>query len=137
MTTIILRTAARYLLPLMLLFSVFLVLRGHHEPGGGFVGGLVAAAAVILYAVAYGVRDATRLLRTDPRALIGAGMLTALASGLTALVVGQPVMTGQWVSLFLPGVGEFHLGTPLVFDIGVYLAVLGTVLTIILSLAEQ
>lgn len=137
MTTVILRTAARYLLPLMLLFSVFLVLRGHHEPGGGFVGGLMASSSVILYALASGVRDAAHLLRTDPRMLIGAGLLLALASGLLSFFGGQPFMTGQWVSLVLPGMGEIHVGTPLAFDIGVYLVVLGTVLTIILSLLEQ
>ncbi len=137
MTSLILQTAARYLMPLMLLFSIFLVLRGHHEPGGGFVGGLVASAALILYAIAYDARTARHLLRSDPRKLIGAGLLVALTSGLISLLGGRPFMTGQWASFTLPGMGEFDVGTPLLFDIGVYLVVLGTTLTIMLSLAEQ
>jgi multicomponent Na+:H+ antiporter subunit B len=101
------------------------------------VGGLVASAAVILYGIACGTRNAAQLLRTDPRTLIGAGLLVAMASGLMALLGGEPVMTGKWASLPIPGVGAFHLGTPLLFDMGVYLVVLGTVLTIILSLVEE
>lgn len=137
MRTLILQTATRYLLPVMLLFSIFLVLRGHHEPGGGFVGGLVASAAFVLYAIAFDARSARRLLRTDPRSLLGFGLLVALASGLFAFLHSQPFMTGQWLSFVLPGVGEITPGTPLLFDLGVYLVVLGTILTIMLSLAEQ
>ncbi|MEN6493909.1 MAG: Na+/H+ antiporter subunit B [Thermoguttaceae bacterium] len=137
MTTLILQTATRYLLPLMLLFSIFLVLRGHQEPGGGFVGGLVASAALVLYAIAYDVKAARHLLRCDPRMLIGTGMLVALGSGLVSFLAGRPLMTGLWASVVLPGMGTFTIGTPVVFDIGVYLVVLGTALTIMLSLAEQ
>lgn len=137
MTSLILQAAARYLLPMMLLFSVFLLLRGHHEPGGGFVGGLVASAALILYAVAHDAGAARRLLRTDPRVLLGVGLLVALTSGLIAFVSGQPFLTGQWFALFVPGMGEVDFGTPLLFDCGVYLVVLGTTLTMILPLAEQ
>lgn len=137
MKSLILQTAARYLLPIMLLFSIFLVLRGHHEPGGGFVGGLVASAALVLYAIAYDAGTARRLLRSDPRTLIGAGLLVALASGLGSLFGGRPFLTGHWASFLLPGSGTVDLGTPLLFDIGVYLVVLGTNLTIMLSLAEQ
>jgi len=137
MTSLILQTAARYLLPIMLLFSIFLVLRGHHEPGGGFVGGLVASAALILYAIAYDAGATRHLVRRDPRVLLGVGLLTALASGLMALVGNQFFLTGQWASFSLPGIGDIDLGTPLLFDTGVYLVVLGPPLTIILSLAEQ
>lgn len=137
MTSLILRSAARYLLPIMLLFSVFLLLRGHHEPGGGFVGGLVASAALILYAIAHDAPAALSLLRSDPRVLLGVGLLTAMTSGLISFFSGQPFLTGQWISFPLPGIGKVDLGTPLLFDAGVYLAVVGTMLTTILSLAEQ
>lgn len=137
MSSLILRTASRYLLPIMLLFSVFLLLRGHQEPGGGFVGGLVASAAVILYAVAHDTRAARRLLRSDPRTLIGTGLLVASASGLLSLLGGNAFLTGLWAYLPLPGAGALDVGTPLLFDAGVYLVVLGTNLTIMLSLAEQ
>lgn len=136
MTSLILRTAARFLFALLLLFSIFLLLRGHNEPGGGFVGGLVAASAFSLYAIAYDVTTTRQLLRIDPRTLIGVGLLAATASGLVATFAGRPFMTGVWGSLTL-GAATLDVGTPLLFDTGVYLAVLGVALTIILSLAEE
>ncbi len=71
--SLILSTATRYLLPLLLLFSLFLLLRGHNEPGGGFVGGLVAVAAFALYALAAGTQEARSLLRVDTRTLMAVG----------------------------------------------------------------
>lgn len=134
MTSLILSTATRYILPLLLLFSVFLLLRGHNEPGGGFVGGLVAAAAFALYAIAYDVATARQVLGIDPRTLIGLGLLVALCSGIAGLATGQPFMTGLWSEYAVPILGK--VGTPLLFDIGVYLVVIGVMLTIIFALAE-
>ncbi|MBM4461435.1 MAG: Na+/H+ antiporter subunit B [Chloroflexi bacterium] len=134
MTSLILSTATRYILPLLLLFSVFLLLRGHNEPGGGFVGGLVAAAAFALYVIAFDAATARRTLGVDPRTLVALGLLVALGSGLVSLFAGQPFMTGLWSSYTAPLLGK--LGTPLFFDIGVYLAVIGVTLTIIFALAE-
>ena len=94
----IFRTAARLLMPLLLLFSVFLLLRGHNEPGGGFVGGLVAAAAFALYAIAFGVQRARQALLVRPLTLLGAGLLIALLSGLPAVLRGQPFLTALWAS---------------------------------------
>ncbi len=134
MTSLILSTATRYMLPLLLLFSIFLLLRGHNEPGGGFVGGLVAAAAFALYAIAYDVATARRTLGIDSRTLIGLGLLVALTSGVISLIAGQPFMTGLWSEYAVPLLGK--VGTPLLFDIGVYLVVIGVTLTIIFGLAE-
>jgi multicomponent Na+:H+ antiporter subunit B len=134
MTSLILSTATRYILPLLLLFSIFLLLRGHNEPGGGFVGGLVAAAAFALYAIAFDVATARRTLGVDTRTLIGLGLLVALSSALAALIAGQPFMTGLWSEYAVPLLGK--VGTPLLFDTGVYLVVIGVALTIIFGLAE-
>lgn len=135
MTSVILSTAIRLLLPLLLLFSVFMLLRGHNEPGGGFVGGLVAAAALALYALAEGAGQARRLLKFDPRSLIVAGLSLALLSGILPLLLGQPLLTGLWFPSPLPVLG--HVGTPLLFDLGVYLLVAGMALLIVLSLMEE
>jgi len=135
MVSIILATASRYLLPLMLIFSFFLLLRGHNEPGGGFVGGLVAAAAYALYFIANGITEAQKALRTEPIRLIAAGLLTALGSTLPALLAGKPFMTGLWWNTNLPVIGK--VGTPLLFDTGVFLLVLGIALKIIFALAEE
>lgn len=137
MTSLILRTATRFLLPLLLLFSLFLLFRGHHEPGGGFSGGLVAAAAFVLYRFAFGAEEAQRALPVNPRSLIGAGLLLAIVSGSLALLVGRPLMTSLWAHVFVPGFGDFDVGTPLLFDAGVYLAVVGVTLSIILPLGEE
>jgi multicomponent Na+:H+ antiporter subunit B len=135
--SLILVTTARLLSPLLLVFSVFLLVRGHNEPGGGFSGGLVAAAAFILLAVTRDPASARQALRIEPQALIGIGLLVAIGSGMAGLLVGQPLLTGQWFSIPLPAGGSLELGTPLFFDIGVYLVVIGATLTMILTLAEE
>lgn len=138
MRGLILGTSAAYLLPLLLLFSFFLLLRGHNEPGGGFSGGLVAAAAFALLATSRGVRLARHTLPLDPRSLVGIGLATMLAAGFVApLVAGQPFLTGVWWEVDLPGAPSLDLGTALAFDLGVYLAVAGTVLTIVFALEEE
>ena len=137
MTSLILATAARYLLSLFLVFSIFILMRGHDQPGGGFIGGLIAAAAFALNAVAFDARTARRTLRTDPRNLIPIGLLIALGSGILPLLAGDPFLTGLWFTAYVPGLGELTLGTPLVFDCGVYLVVIGVTLTMILTLAEE
>lgn len=135
MYSLILSTATRAIFPLMLLFSVFILIRGHNEPGGGFVGGLVAATAFVLYAMAYGVEKARHALRVDPRTLIAAGLAIACGAGLIGLAAGLPFMTGQWLPVPLPVVGK--VGTPVLFDLGVYFVVLGVVLTMVFALAEE
>ncbi len=137
MRGLILPTATTWLMPVLVLFSVFLLLRGHNEPGGGFAGGLVAAAAFVLLSIASGVGEARRVLRVDPRSLIGVGLLLMLLAGVVApIFYGDPFLTAYWWSFSLSG-NEFSVGTPLVFDIGVYLAVAGTILLIAFSLEEE
>ena len=127
----IFKTGARYLMPLLLLFAVFLLLRGHNEPGGGFVGGVVAAAALALYLIAYGVHRARELLWVKPMSLLAAGLSIALLSGVPAVVRGQPFMTAQWA------LDPIAMGTPMLFDLGVFLVVSGVMLMMIFSLAEE
>jgi len=135
MTSSILQTAARFLMPLLLLFAVFLLLRGHNQPGGGFVGGLVVAASFVLYSIAFGVGAARRALLVRPSTLLGVGLLVALVSGLPGVAVGQPFMTSRWTTV-AAGSTTLDVGTPLVFDVGVFLAVIGVVSTIVFTLAE-
>jgi multicomponent Na+:H+ antiporter subunit B len=133
-SSIIVQTAARAIEPLLLFFSAYLLLAGHDEPGGGFVGGLVAAAAFTLHAIAFGVASARRALRVDPRTLAGVGLLVALASAWAGPIAGMPPMTGLW-----PGAtgGVLALGTPILFDAGVFLVVVGSALTAIFNLSEE
>lgn len=137
MISLVLRTATRYLLPLLLLFSIFLLLRGHNEPGGGFAGGLVAASAFALYSLATDVPSARRALQIDPHTLIGLGLLLALVDGVVPLLLGDQFLTGYWFDIELPTFGHIEVGSPLLFDSGVYLVVLGVILMIIFTLAEE
>ncbi len=123
MNSLILRYSSRLVLPLALLFSLYVLLRGHNEPGGGFVGGLIAAAGIAVYALPRGHHALLALLRVPPGAVLGLGLLFALVSGLPGLLSGAPFLTHQWMLL-----DHFPIGTTLVFDIGVYLAVVGSVL---------
>ena len=136
-SSVILRTASRVLLPILLLYSVFLLVAGHNGPGGGFAGGLVAASAFALHALVYDPRSARRALGADPQTLIGVGLLAALGSGMFGLLVGRPYLTGLWREVRLPGGGAVAIGTPLLFDVGVYLLVLGMALLMIFPLAEE
>jgi multisubunit Na+/H+ antiporter MnhB subunit len=134
-TSSILQTATRVLLPLLLLFALFLLLRGHNAPGGGFVAGLVVAAAFVLHAMAYGSALTRRALVVSPPRLLPIGLMVALISGLPGVMLGSPFMSGVWTTVGA-GRGAVALGTPLLFDIGVFLAVIGVVLTIVLTLMD-
>ena len=133
MNTMILRETTRRLAPLILVFSVFLLLRGHEQPGGGFVGGLVASIAFSLYAFVFGPQAARGILRADPRAVGAAGLALAIASGFVGSIrESAPFLTGQWGTL-----AGLKIGTPVMFDVGVYLVVIGVVLTFVLGIKEQ
>ncbi|WP_148253532.1 Na+/H+ antiporter subunit B [Aidingimonas lacisalsi] len=132
--TLILSVAARLLMPLQLLFSLFLLLRGHDEPGGGFIAGLVAAGAFALYLFAYGLTATRAMLRVSPRDLVGLGLFLGVLSTLPAWWNGQAFFTAQWWTVPLI---DYKFSTPLIFDIGVYLVVLGSVLTAVVALVEN
>ncbi|WP_207482644.1 MnhB domain-containing protein [Arenibaculum pallidiluteum] len=134
--TLILRSSSALLLWCLVAVSVYVLLRGHNAPGGGFIGGLIAAAGVAVYAVSRGRAAALRMLRLHPAALCGLGLLVAAASGLPAFLDSAAAyLTHRW---WFPDVGiQLPLGTPLLFDLGVYLTVLGTVTAMFLSLVEK
>ncbi|PKP26051.1 MAG: Na(+)/H(+) antiporter subunit B [Bacteroidetes bacterium HGW-Bacteroidetes-2] len=136
MKTVILKTASNYLLPLLLLFSFFILLRGHYLPGGGFVGGLIAAIAFVLHAFANGLENTKQLLRIHPGFLMPVGLALALFSGFSPIIFSDlPFMTGIWFPEPLSVVGM--VGSALFFDIGVYLVVVGVSLTIIFTITES
>lgn len=135
MKTLILRTASNYLLPVLLVFSIFILLRGHYLPGGGFVGGLIAAIAFVLHAFANGLDNTKGLLRFHPGFLMPFGLGLALISGMAPVLVGEAFMTGLWFPEPFPVIG--NVGSALFFDIGVYLVVIGVTLTIIFTISES
>ncbi len=124
MNSLMLQTLCRFISPFLLVLSVFLLLRGHNEPGGGFAGGLVAAATLALIMFAFDEQAMLSALRVNPRSLAGFGLLVAITSALPAVFQGNSIMQGAWFYLPTP-LGTAHLGTPLAFDLGVYLVVVG------------
>ncbi len=135
MRSIILQAATRYLLPILLVFSIFVLLRGHYHPGGGFVGGLVASIAFMLHSFAHGTNETMKLLQRKPLSLIPIGLSIAVLSMFLPMFFGVPVMTGMWFENPLPVIGT--VGTALFFDIGVYLVVIGVVLTILFTISQS
>jgi multicomponent Na+:H+ antiporter subunit B len=135
--TVILRTIAPFLTSLMVIFSIFVLLRGHNEPGGGFIGGLIAASAVSIYGIAWGVASVRRALYFHPISIAGAGLMIALLSGVASLPFGFPFLTGLWGYLDLGDDVELAISSPLFFDIGVWLVVVGAISAIAMALAER
>ena len=135
LNSVILQTATRLLISLLLLLSVWLLLRGHNLPGGGFIGGLVGASACALYTIAYGVVKAKEALRLEPRLMIGLGLVVAVLSGFIALPFGDAFLAGEWLKFYVFG-EEVKIGTPTIFDIGVYFVVIGVTLAMIFALEE-
>ena len=132
----IFRIAARNLRPVLILLSIIVLYRGHNQPGGGFIGGLMAASAYILYAMAHGSVAAREKLRWPTQAFLGMGLSVILLSGIWGMLAGKEFLTGLWVTVNLPFSLSIALGTPMLFDLGVYLSVIGVLLTIMFSIME-
>jgi len=133
----ILGGAGRLLFPCLIVLSLIVLYRGHNLPGGGFIGGLMAATAYILVGIGSSMRVAKEKLRVDPVFLLALGLAVAIISGLPGMLTGGVFLTGEWLPTFsLPLLGKIHLGTPLVFDVGVYLVVIGFTLHTTFCLAE-
>lgn len=128
MNSLVLKTITQLLISLLLVFSLALLLRGHNNPGGGFAGGLVATTAWALYSLAFGSRATRIAIRFHPRFLTGLGLLFSLGAGMVPIFFNEPFLSSLWFD---------ELGTPFVFDLGVYFVIQGTALNIILCLEEE
>lgn len=140
MNSQILSTAARIMAPLMLAFSLFILLRGHNEPGGGFIGGLIAATAYAVFAKSDGTRAAREALRIDPITLSLLGLGVAALSGAWGWLSEGAFLAGAWPLIETGPDGEktgLPVGSILMFDIGVYLVVVGSVAALFLALEED
>jgi len=134
----IFKVVVRFLFFLVNVFALYLLLRGHNLPGGGFIAGLATAISLILLSLAIGLEELHRVMRFDPVRLATAGLAAATLTGGAPLLLGRPFLEHfnfhfDDVSL----IGELHVGTPLVFDVGVYLVVVGSACKIMFVLAKS
>ena len=138
MNSIILRVGTKYLCGILVLFSLYMLIRGHNEPGGGFIGGLIGSTGFVLFALACGTADARNALKVMPQNIAMAGLGIALLAGIYAALFGDALFTGQW--LFINETPEdkgIPISTVLFFDIGVYLVVFGSILSIVFVMEEE
>lgn len=133
----LLATGTRTMVPTLVLFSVFLLITGHDVPGGGFAGGLIASAALLLVYLAFGARGLKRALPLDPEALTGFGLAAAILAGIVGLIFSDTFLTYTYAAADLPLIGEVKLSTLLLFDVGVYVLVIGLVATAVLRLGTE
>ena len=128
--------ATRLLLPMAMMVGTYIYLRGHNLPGGGFVAGLVFAIAYLLQYFASGYDWSQSRSRVDHHVLIGTGVGVALVAGVGAWAFGLPFLTSGYTYLHLPPLDEIELATAAIFDLGVFLCVLGAVLLALASLSR-
>ncbi|APR03662.1 monovalent cation/H+ antiporter subunit A [Thauera chlorobenzoica] len=129
--------ATRVMLPLALLVGAYIFLRGHNQPGGGFIAALVVSIALIMQYMASGFGWAAQRVKVDYHALIGAGVLIAAVTGIGAMVLDQPFLTSTFGHFHLPLVGEFELASAMAFDTGVFLTVVGAVMLALANLSRM
>ncbi len=136
MNSIILQIAAKYIKGLLVAFAIIALLRGHNYPGGGFIGGLIASLSVVYYSLAYNAKQVREKLLIQPHIYIAFGLLTVLISFLPSIISNLALMKGVWLKLQIPFIGIIKLGTPFVFDIGVFLTVIGVTFLFYFSLTK-
>lgn len=137
--SVLVRASVKWIFPVLLLMSLYFWLRGHNDPGGGFIAGLVLGAGLVMRYIAHpGDPSQYRVCGLRPLQISGLGLLLAVASGLLGPLEGRPFMSGVWhFEVWLPVVGNSKFGTPFYFDTGVYLVVIGVVLQAFLSIEES
>ena len=134
---VILQTVTRVAVFILFTFSIYLFMRGHHQPGGGFIGGLSTAAAIVLLYLSFGIEKVRENIPVDFKKLAAVGVFIAVGTGLVSIVYGQPFLTQTFGHVNLPIFGDTELASAMVFDTGVALAVIGTAVNIILSISED
>lgn len=134
---IMLHTVTRVVTFIILSFSIYLFFAGHNNPGGGFIGGLMTASAFLLMYLGFDMKTMKKALPFDFANMIAIGLLIAIATGFSSMLLGYPFLTQFFGYFQLPILGETELATALPFDLGVYLVVVGITLTIILTIAED
>jgi multicomponent K+:H+ antiporter subunit A len=132
----IMQTLTRLLFPLMLLVAVFIFLRGHNLPGGGFIAGLIAAVALISQYLANGIAWTNARIKVDMHWVIGLGLMAAVITGVVSMLLAYPFLTSAFTYLHWPLVGKFEVASAIAFDLGVFLVVVGATVLILVELGK-
>ena len=135
MNSVILQLASPYVRNLLIFFAFVALLRGHNNPGGGFIGGLLAALSIVFYSFAFNWRQIQKKLTIKPEGYIALGLAFVLSSFLPSLFKSEVLMKGVWISIPMGIFGELELGSPLLFDTGVFMGVIGVTLMFFFTLA--
>jgi multicomponent Na+:H+ antiporter subunit B len=135
MKTLILSTIIKILIPIFLGFAFYMFFRGHNQPGGGFIAGLIAAIPFMIYAMAFGVEKTNAIFKLRPMFMAILGLLLASVSGIYAMLMHKPFMTSLWIPEKVAIIGK--VGTPILFDLGVFFLVAGVVLKITFLLTKE
>ncbi len=132
--SIILNSTARLLVFFINVLALYLMLRGHDYPGGGFIAGLVSAISIVLLSLSLGIEEVKRILRVDPVLIAVVGLLLAYGTSFVPLLLDMPFLKHEFIHLHhVPLLGEVHVGTPLLFDLGVFLVVIGVTCKILMT----
>lgn len=134
---LILKSTTSLIVFVLLGFAIYLLFAGHNSPGGGFVGGLTTSAAILLLFMSFGEESVKRFLPINFIYLVPLGLLIATVTGLGAVIFNEPFLTHVMYSLYVPFFGFIDIGTAMFFDIGVYVTVLGTTMSIILTISRD
>lgn len=134
---LILRSTTSLITFILLGFAIYLLFAGHNSPGGGFVGGLTTSAAFLLMYISFGQKTVDKILPIDFIILVPIGLMIALLTGLGSFLFNESFLTQTFGHFNLPILGEVELATAMIFDIGVFLTVLGTTMTIILTISND
>lgn len=136
-TDVILHTATKVLVFIILTFSIYILFAGHHNPGGGFIGGLITASAIVLLYIAFDAQTVREMLPFDFKLVGALGILLSVLTGSASLLFDVPFLTQAHTQVYFPLLGDTELSSAVLFDLGVYLGVIGTTMTIITSISED
>lgn len=137
MNTVLLKLTASYLKYILYVLAAWFFLKGHNNPGGGFIAGLLVSSAFMLNMLTYGGKEVRRSMKVSPINLAVSGVIVSTLVSLSPILFDLPFMTGMWLPDFnLPLLGAVHLGTPLLFDAGVLMTVIGFVVSVIFDLEK-
>ncbi|MBP1996953.1 Na(+)/H(+) antiporter subunit B [Paenibacillus eucommiae] len=136
-TDVFLQTATKTLVFIIMTFSIYILFAGHHNPGGGFIGGLITASALVLLYIAFDLQSVRDIIPFNFNKLAAAGVIISVLTGTASLLFNVPFLSQTFTYVYLPLLGKTELASAVIFDLGVYMTVLGTTMTIITSISED